>query len=416
MRRSSISCKLLTGSIALALLWGGGAHPALAADTAFINQISEQYQTFEKKHRDLYDQYLQNERHLYDTYHSQMMAVYNELMRRSHADLDTMTSLIDSDIQQLKQKYKENSSEFKDYVRKADKNRAGGPMNLYKSIMDPNRAGSPMDQFEDSLDANSAGSATDQYDDTLDPNHAGSAMDTYDDEANQHSAGSVMDGFEKDSSIHSAGSIMDRYEKGKLTKSEAEQLMADALAKAEAGMNKRISETEHSVQAQKNESLRDIRDAWLNVKNSLLKQREQTIQEISEARKKLTGTGIDFEPLVLDDWITVIVDGDYLIFEQPPVIVDGSTLVPMRTIFEKLGAEVLWNSNDQSVTANRGAASVWLQINNSSARINNQSQTLELAPRMINGNTMVPLRFVSEALGCNVQWDDSKKTITITSA
>jgi len=416
MRRSSISCKLLTGSIALALLWGGGAHPALAADTAFINQISEQYQTFEKKHRDLYDQYLQNERHLYDTYHSQMTAVYNELMRRSHADLDSMTSLLDNDIQQLKQSYKENSSEFRDYVRKADKNRAGSPMNLYKSIMDPNRAGSPMDQFEDSLDANSAGSATDQYDDTLDPNHAGSAMDTYDDEANQHSAGSVMDGFEKDSSIHSAGSIMDRYEKGKLTKSGAEQLMADALAKAEAGMNKRISETEHSVQAQKNESLRDIRDAWLNVKNSLLKQREQTIQEISEARKKLTGTGIDFEPLVLDDWITVIVDGDYLIFEQPPVIVDGSTLVPMRTIFEKLGAEVLWSSNDQSVTANRGVASVWLQINNSSARINNQSQTLELAPRMVNGNTMVPLRFVSEALGCNVQWDDSKKTITITSA
>ncbi len=282
-------------------------------------------------------------------------------------------------------------------------------MDLYEDTMDPNDAGSPMDLFEDSLNPDSAGDAADLYDDTLNPDSAGSAMDLYDDEVNPDSAGSVMDRFDDESSIHSAGSIMDRYDDGDLPKAEAEKLMAEALVQAEADMNKRISDTQRSVQNRKNESLRDIRDAWLNVKHAILQQRERTIAEVSAARERLTGTGIDFKPLILDDWITVVVDGDYLIFEQPPVIVNGNTLVPMRAIFEKLGAEVLWNAGDQSVTANKGATSVWLQIDNSSAKIKGQDQTLEAAPRIVNGNTLVPLRFVSEALGANVHWDDNKK-------
>lgn len=416
MKKTSATCKLLIGSLAFTLSFGGVPRLASAADTAFINQISGQYDAFEKKHQDLYGDYLHNERHLYDTYHGQMTAVYNELMRMAHADFDEMTSVLDNDIQQLKKSYKENSDAFRDYVRTTNKDRASGPMDLYEDTMDPDQAGGPMDLFEDSLNADSAGGATDLYDDTLSPDSAGSAMDLYDDEVNPDSAGSVMDRFDDESSIHSAGSIMDRYERGSLTKTEAEKGMSEALNQAEADMNKRISETRRNVQTRKNESLRDIRDAWLNVKHAILQQREKTIAEVSVARKKLTGTGIEFKPLVLNDWITVVVDGDYLIFEQPPVIVNGNTQVPMRAIFEKLGSEVLWNAGDKSVTANKGATSVWLQIDNSTAKIKNQEQTLEAAPRMVNGNTMVPLRFVSEALGASVQWDDSKKTITITSA
>jgi len=87
------------------------------------------------------------------------------------------------------------------------------------------------------------------------------------------------------------------------------------------------------VQNRKNQSLKDIRDAWLNARNSILSQREAAIAAASSAREKLTGTGISFPPLELDDWITVVVNGDYMIFEQPPTVVDGTTLVPMRAIF-----------------------------------------------------------------------------------
>lgn len=408
--------KLLIGSLAFSLSFGLTSHYASAADTSFINRMSEQYAAFEKKHRDTYNRYLREERHLYDTYRNQMTSVYNNLLQLARADLEEMTKILENDIRQLKQSYNENSDAFRDYVKTTDKDRASDPMDLYEDTMDPDNAGGPMDIFEDHLDPDSAGDAMDLYDDTLDPNSAGSAIDMYDDDVDPDSAGSIMDRFEDESSIDSAGSIMDRYEDGNITKDEAEKRMAEALSKAEADMNKRITDTKKAVQKRKNDSLRAIRDAWLNAKNSILHQREKTIAEVSAARKKLTGTGIEFKPLILEDWITVVVDGDYMIFEQPPLMINGSTLVPMRAIFEKLGAEVFWKAINKSVTAKKGGTSIWLQITNNVAKINNKDITLETAPRMFNGSTMVPLRFVSEALGAKVRWDDKLKTITITSA
>jgi len=408
--------KLLIGSLAFSLSFGFTSQYASAADTSFIKRMSEQYTAFEKKHRDTYNRYLSDERHLYDTYRNQMTSVYNKLLLLARADLDEMTRTLEDDIRQLKQSYNENSDAFREYVKTTDKDRAGDPMDLYEDTMDPDNAGGPMDLFEDNLSPDSAGDAMDLYDDTLDPNSAGSAIDMYDDDVNPDSAGSIMDRFGDESSIDSAGSIMDRYEDGDITKEEAEKRMAEALSKAEADMNKRIADTRKAVQKRKNDSLRAIRDAWLNAKNSILQQREKTMAEVSAARKKLTGTGIEFKPLILEDWITVVVDGDYMIFEQPPLMINGSALVPMRAIFEKLGAEVLWKASNKSVTAKKGGTSIWLQLTNNVAKINNKDITLETAPRMFNGSTMVPLRFVSEALGAKVRWDDKLKTITITSA
>lgn len=407
--------KLLLGSLALTLAVGTAPGSASAADSAFIQKMTEQYEAFESKHQSAYSQYLKDERHLYDTYRKQMTAVYDDLLKKAHDDLDYLTDTINRDIEQLKKSYKENSEAFRHYVRVSDKDRAGYAMDLYEDTMDPDYAGSPMDRFEDSLDPDSAGDPMDLYGDELDPDTAGSAIDLYEDEVDPHSAGSVMDRFEDESSIHSAGSVMDRYEDGDLSKSEAEKLMAQALAQAEADMSKRIEATRKTVTLRKNVSLQDIRDAWLNAKKSILQQREKTIAEVSAARKALTGTGIEFKPLVLGDWITVVIDGDFMIFEQPPFIDGGSTLVPMRAIFEKLGADVKWNAKDRSVAASKGDTTIWLQIGNRSAKIQGKAQTLEAAPRMTNGSTMVPLRFVGEALGEDVKWDSELRTITIDS-
>ncbi|PYI57385.1 stalk domain-containing protein [Paenibacillus flagellatus] len=416
MNGTQIGCKILVSSLAIALTIGTAARGASAADTAFINRMAEQYAAFEQKHREQYDGYLKNEKKMYDTYRNQMLSVYNELLRLARADLDEMTALLDNDIRQLKLSYKENSDAFRTYARMADKDRAGEPMDLYEDTMDPDNAGSPMDVFEDSLDPDSAGEAMDLYADEIDPDSAGSALDAYEDDVDPDSAGGIMDRFEDESSVDSAGSVMDRYEDGDITKNEAERRMAEALAKAEADMSKRIGDTRQAVQNRKNSSLQAIRDAWLNAKNAIVRQREKTIADLSAAREKLTGTGISFKPLVPDNWITVIVNGDYMIFEQPPVIVSGNTLVPMRAIFEKLGAEVSWDPDRQAVTAKKEGTTVWLQIDNSIAKVGNRDQSLEVSPRIMNGSTMVPLRFVGEALGADVKWDDSLKTVTIASA
>lgn len=94
---------------------------------------------------------------------------------------------------------------------------------------------------------------------------------------------------------------------------------------------------------------------------------------------------------------------------------NNTTLVPLRSIFQALGAEVTWNGAEQTVTAVKGQTSVKLKIGVQTAFVNGNPVNLQVPGKVINGNTMVPLRFVSEALGSKVGWDGITGTITITS-
>lgn len=110
----------------------------------------------------------------------------------------------------------------------------------------------------------------------------------------------------------------------------------------------------------------------------------------------------------------VILDGQTLSFDVPPVIENGSTLVPLRVIFEALGADVQWDGNTQTVTASKSGTEIRLIIGGVAYK-NGQEVQLSVPAKIIEGRTMVPLRFVSEALGCQVAWDGTTQIITITS-
>ncbi|MFX4261145.1 stalk domain-containing protein [Pelotomaculum propionicicum] len=110
----------------------------------------------------------------------------------------------------------------------------------------------------------------------------------------------------------------------------------------------------------------------------------------------------------------VILDGQQLSFDVPPVIENGSTLVPLRVIFEALGADVQWDGNTQTVTATKSGNEIRLMIGGAAYK-NGQEVQLSVPAKIIEGRTLVPLRFVSEAFGCQVAWDGTTQTITITS-
>lgn len=112
--------------------------------------------------------------------------------------------------------------------------------------------------------------------------------------------------------------------------------------------------------------------------------------------------------------VYVKLDGDYLGFEQPPVIEDGRTLVPMRFIFEQMGAEVDWNGETRTVTATKDGMTVTLAIDDTNATVNGSAATLDVPARLINDKTMIPLRFLSENLGYTVDWDTDTRTASIT--
>jgi hypothetical protein len=112
--------------------------------------------------------------------------------------------------------------------------------------------------------------------------------------------------------------------------------------------------------------------------------------------------------------VEVFIDGNEQFYSQEPVIVDGSTLVPMRDIFESLGATVEWNNQDRTVKGTKGNRQIQLKIESKDVTINGQVIYLDVEPRIINGKTMIPLRVVVEAFGADVKWDDQNKNVSIT--
>ena len=91
----------------------------------------------------------------------------------------------------------------------------------------------------------------------------------------------------------------------------------------------------------------------------------------------------------------------------------GRFLVPMRSIFEVLGASVDWNGETKTVTAKKGNISIMLSIDDKKALVNDEPLELDVPATIINGRTFVPTRFVSESLGASVSWDGEKRLATI---
>jgi hypothetical protein len=114
--------------------------------------------------------------------------------------------------------------------------------------------------------------------------------------------------------------------------------------------------------------------------------------------------------------VQVYINGSPLQMDVAPIIVNGRVLVPLRAIFEALGATVVWNANDQSIVATKGSITINLQIGSTTALNNGAQVTLDTAPQIVGGRTLVPARFVSEALGAQVTWDATNQKVNITTA
>lgn len=117
--------------------------------------------------------------------------------------------------------------------------------------------------------------------------------------------------------------------------------------------------------------------------------------------------------------VKVFLDGTRLSFDQPPIIREGRTLVPMRMIFESMGAEVTWNDSTQTVTAQtltvtKEIVTVTLKIGSSTMTKNGEEIILDVPAQIVNERTLVPVRAVAESFGANVEWNDDSQTVIIT--
>ena len=113
--------------------------------------------------------------------------------------------------------------------------------------------------------------------------------------------------------------------------------------------------------------------------------------------------------------VTVTLDGSELLFDVQPSIINGRTMVPMRVVFEALGANIHWDGAENVVTAVKGATVIRAAIGSNEMHVNDDRLTMDVAPIIVDGRTLVPVRFISEALGCDVGWDGGTNTVAIKS-
>lgn len=111
--------------------------------------------------------------------------------------------------------------------------------------------------------------------------------------------------------------------------------------------------------------------------------------------------------------IKVSIDGQYVDFDVNPQIINDRTMVPMRKIFEYLGAEVDWNHDTKGITAVKDDVNIRMQIDVCDMYVNDEKITLDVAPVIADSRTLVPVRAISEALDACVGWESDIKTVRI---
>ena len=122
----------------------------------------------------------------------------------------------------------------------------------------------------------------------------------------------------------------------------------------------------------------------------------------------LPGAALAEEP------ITVFIDGEQLVTEVAPVVENGRTLVPMRAIFEALGATVDWDNDSRTATAVKDEITISITIDEASMIKNGEVITLDVPARIVDTRTMVPVRAVSEGMEAEVEWDGENNRVLIT--
>ena len=114
--------------------------------------------------------------------------------------------------------------------------------------------------------------------------------------------------------------------------------------------------------------------------------------------------------------VAIKVDGEQIdTGEAGATITKGRVMIPMRAVFEKLGATVSWVPSKAMVLIEKGTQVTRLWVGEQKAQINQETATMDVAPTNVNGVVRVPLRFISEALGSHVMWDSATRTVTINS-
>ncbi|MBE7046538.1 MAG: copper amine oxidase N-terminal domain-containing protein [Ruminococcaceae bacterium] len=117
--------------------------------------------------------------------------------------------------------------------------------------------------------------------------------------------------------------------------------------------------------------------------------------------------------VLADDGIKIIINSEPKTFDVMPQIIDSRTMVPMRGIFEAFGAKITWVEVTKTVVAETPDVIITLRVGHPVAKVNGEAKNLDVPAQIIDGRTLVPVRFIAESLGCKVDWQADTRTVII---
>ncbi len=150
--------------------------------------------------------------------------------------------------------------------------------------------------------------------------------------------------------------------------------------------------------------LADINDNYILYYN--VKYREKWAEAVEVYKKHI----MSYNP---KERIPVYINNKEICFDVDPIIVNGRTLVPMRDVFEELGAVVSWDGENETATGKKGDTTVVVTIGADTIRKNNQIISVEAPARIHINRTLVPVRAISEAFDAKVYWNETERAVYI---
>lgn len=389
-----------------------------AASTTFINDIAEKYEALEDEFTKQYKADLKTETNHYELFLEKTADEQKKLEKLLDEDLEYLDDLLDKDYKALVNQYGDDrsyNSKLTQYKNQINPSYSTGALWKYSKEIDKNYSTSLHWKFNNQINPNYSTSMMWKYKNEINPSYSTSTMWKYANTVNSSYSTSIMWKLRNESNPNYSTSTMWKYKQGNITQEQAKKSMDSILKTGKEDLQAERDSAMNSIKKLRERTMNDIVDLRNETVRKILKQRSDSLEDISDLRERLFGSGIEAKALVISfDSIKVIIDGELQQFEQPPFVVNGTTLVPMRAIFERLGANVEWNQAQRSVKATKGNTTIQLAIGSNMASKNGENVKLDVAAQTKNNHTMVPLRFISEALGANVMWDGKTSTVTIT--
>ena len=111
--------------------------------------------------------------------------------------------------------------------------------------------------------------------------------------------------------------------------------------------------------------------------------------------------------------IKVELNGEEVAFDQGPILVDEKPMIPLRAVFEKMGASVSWDNSTETVVAMCKDTIVMLQIGNEKLFKLDEVIVLETAPMLVNDRTLIPIHAISDIWGCDIEWNSETNEVVI---